>query len=159
MARLITALLLLSCGQRVEPRACVTPCGIIVPSSQFYCEDFKLLERDLASRLAPTLPRACEAWRGVTAWEHDGASSVLDGRAVAGWAECHLSRFHFHMGFEAWRRPWHTAFGHELIHIAQGCNAPTPPDGTQGAHADWTFRGYYQLLSEMTETLDKGEAP
>lgn len=148
--------LLLACGQKPEPQVCITPCGTVVLRSTMYCEDFKLLERELAARLAPTLPQACESWRGVTAWGHDGSSSVLRGQLVAGWAECHLARFHFHNGYEMWRRPWHTAYAHELIHIAQGCESPTPPGGAPGDHADWEYRGYFQTLSDTAEALDRG---
>lgn len=162
MKMAIVALGLLTCGQASPRSYCATPCGLRVLTTghepRMYCEDLKLAERVLVSKLADKLPNACRMFNGVMAWEHPGNSSILRGQEVSGWSECHLSRFHFHVGYEPWRRPWHTAFMHELVHIAQGCYS-YDENGKYSDHGDWQAKGLYKALDEAQAELDRLVTP
>lgn len=158
------------CGTAVQnPTFCRTECDLFVAATnrvpQFPCEDYqRITSLALADPHMPTL--ACLRLRGVIAWEVPGLSSVVGGVKAAGWAECWNNRFMFHTGdgrifpddVTRYRRAWDTAFIHEMIHIAQGCESPAPTDeGADPAHSNWVRDKLYDMPSRVR--LQLGETP
>lgn len=153
------ALLLFASGCGVvsqNPVFCQTPCGLSIAAAnrkpQFSCEDYAKLE---AAAVASIPLPICAAFRGAMAWEMPEFSTVVGGVNAAGWTECDHSRFLFHTGngylfkddFSHPRAVWQTAFAHEAVHLAQGCDAPLPVDeGWTEAHANWVRDGLFNAV-------------
>ena len=56
-------------------------------------------------------------------------------------------------------RFWRTAFGHELIHVAQRCDAPAPIDEHRDIdHANWTRSGLARAMLDALEVLEVEDA-
>lgn len=156
--RLAALLLLAGCGVATQnPYFCMTKCGLGVAATnripQFPCEDYRRIEDALAAAL-PNLP-VCRSLYGSSAWEMPGFSSVVGGANAAGWTRCEESRFFFHTGngylfkddYSRTRAAWQTAFAHEAVHLAQGCDAPLPVDpGWNEAHANWVRDGLFNAV-------------
>ena len=150
-------LLMAGCGAAVQsPAFCQTPCGLSIAAAnrqpQFSCEDYTKLEAAIVKEIP--LP-VCRSLKGVMAWEMPGFSSNIGGVNASGWTECSLARFSFHTGngylfkddFSRPRAVWQTAFAHEAVHVAQGCEAPLPVDeGWTEAHANWVRDGLFNAV-------------
>lgn len=155
--RLAALLLLAGCGAATQnPFFCATPCGLHIAAAnhqpQFSCEDYTKLEAAIVKEIP--LP-VCRSFKGVMAWEMPGFSSNIGGVNASGWTECSLARFSFHTGngylfkddFSRPRAVWQTAFAHEAVHVAQGCEAPLPVDeGWTEAHANWVRDGLFNAV-------------
>lgn len=171
--RLTIALTLaVSCGTEPIDR-CVTHCGVHVSahgSLAYPCAEYRAAELALLQEI-PSLSRACLNWSGVVAWEEPGESSVVGGvllpdggvgnAKVGGYSECWNGRLFFHSGDGVFksstnqRHAWHTAFPHELIHVAQWCDAPRPVDeGADPSHANWIRADLMNAPSRVVRRLD-----
>lgn len=150
---------LFACGTPAPKQVfCSTPCGLHIAANQqpkFACEDYIAVENAML-RDDAILPHSCETWKGAIAWEMSGESSVLNGRKVAGWAECDNRRFMFHVGGELRTGVTMTAFVHEALHLAQHCESPPPIDeGQDWQHSNWTRDGLSDMSQRVRRELER----
>lgn len=142
-----------------SPVLCETPCGVLITGERLAhsCEDYRAVEWALLQRIEGVFPDACRSWNGVEAVTYPGEYTLVDGdKQMGGWTTCD-GRIHFHRDHP---RAWDTGFGHELIHVAQRCNASLPVDeGRDVDHADWTRLGLYRALANMKTELYSKELP
>ncbi len=146
-------LLLVACA---PPPQCVTTCGVAIIGESVSCEDYQRVESEIVAKVSPILPNACETLRGTTATALPGRSSIHQGRMVEGWTNCVAGEVYFHVDYP---RFWRTAFGHELIHVAQRCDAPAPVDKHRDIdHANWTRSGLARAMLDALEVLEVEDA-
>lgn len=160
--RVLLLLPLIGCATTPPPEPsyfCTTPCGAIIVAQngtpQYTCDEYGFVESLLVGEIRDQFPNACYDFKGVLVWETPGWSTfLLPDREVSGWAECWLSRVHVHVndGFADKEKTQkvglaHTAYAHEMIHIAQACMAPLPIDDKSDAdHSNWYRDGLFQAI-------------
>lgn len=153
LALLAIIAILASCSPRPN---CVTRCGVVIVGESVECDDYQRIEVELLWRIQGALPNACEAWSGLTAEALPGVESLHLGRRVEGWSDCGWGQMHFHAGFP---RAWRTAYAHELVHVAQRCEAPMPIDEHRDVdHSDWTRSGLGPAVREVRNLLEAEDA-
>lgn len=170
MWRIVLMSLAVGCGPTTTYReptfSCRTPCGASIIAQNGYpvfsCDEYALVESLLVGEIADQFPDACRSFQGVTIWEMPGWSTTTISGEYSGWTECWFARAFFHVneGFVDKEKTnpnlplGHTAYAHELIHLAQQCNAPLPIDPAPTpelppmdvAHANWYRAGLAQAV-------------